>query len=90
MKGEPEERALRVGEYIAERGATVRSTAQVFGVSKSTVHKDVTGRLRHLDPALYRRVQKILAHNKAERHLRGGRATQQKYAQMARPQSKKY
>ncbi len=84
MKGDPEERAVRLGEYIVENGATVRRAARLFGVSKSTVHKDVTSRLRHLDPALFLEVQTVLEKNKAERHLRGGMATRRKYAAGAR------
>lgn len=80
MKGDPEERALRLGEYIVEHKSTVRGAAHVFGVSKSTVHKDVTSRLRHLAPELYLQVQQVLNINKAERHLRGGMATREKYA----------
>ena len=80
MKGDPEQRALLLGQYIADHNATVRSTAQIFGISKSTVHKDVTCRLRQQAPALYLRVQQVLRTNKAERHLRGGAATRQKYA----------
>lgn len=80
MKGNPEERAVILGEYIASTGATVRTAADRFGISKSTVHKDVTTRLRHLDPALFRRTQAVLERNKAERHLRGGAATRKKYA----------
>ena len=80
MKGNPEERAVLLGEYIACTGATVRAAANRFGISKSTVHKDVTSRLRHLDPELFRRAHTVLERNKAERHLRGGAATRQKYA----------
>ena len=80
MKGNPEERAVLLGEYIACTGATVRAAANRFGISKSTVHKDVTSRLRQLDPELFRRAQTVLERNKAERHLRGGAATRQKYA----------
>ena len=80
MKGNPEERARQLGEYIAANGATVRSAARRFGISKSTVHKDVTSRLRALDPSLYQSVQAVLGRNKAERHLRGGAATRRKYA----------
>lgn len=80
MKGNPEERAVLLGEYIACTGATVRTAAERFGISKSTVHKDVTTRLRHLDPELFRRAQTVLERNKAERHLRGGAATRKKYA----------
>ena len=79
MDNTVEERALTLGGYIAEEGATVRQAAQKFGVSKSTVHKDVTGRLRRLDPSLYRQVRVILDQNKSERHLRGGLATKEKY-----------
>lgn len=79
MKGNPEERAVRLGEYIVANSATVRAAALAFGISKSTVHKDVTCRLKRQNPALYRQVQLILGRNKAERHLRGGAATRQKY-----------
>lgn len=76
------ERAVRCGEYIAKTGCTVRACAAHFGVSKSTVHKDVTERLFYLEPALWRRVQKVLKVNLSERHLRGGRATRLKYEKM--------
>lgn len=79
MKGIVEERARALGEYICESKATVRKTAQKFGVSKSTVHKDVTGRLKTINPALYREVRRILDTNKSERHIRGGLATKNKY-----------
>ncbi len=82
MDNTVEERARLLGEYIAEEGATVRQAAQRFGVSKSTVHKDVTGRLRRLNPALYRRVREVLEINKSERHLRGGMATREKYRKL--------
>ena len=72
MKGDPEQRALLLGEYIVEHGATVRAAARAFGCSKSTVHKDVSVRLRTVGPELFRQVQMVLARNKAERHLRGG------------------
>ena len=68
MNVEPEQRAALLGEYIAEHSATVRAAARAFGCSKSTVHKDVSTRLRA-----------VLARNKAERHLRGGTATRRKY-----------
>ena len=80
MKGDPEQRAILLGEYIAEHGATVRAAAAAFGYSKSTVHKDVSTRLRSLSPALYAEVKAVLAKNKAERHLRGGAATREKYS----------
>ncbi len=79
MKGIVEERAAMLGEYIVKNGATVRSTAKKFGISKSTVHKDVSQRLKTLNPALYREVRQILDTNKSERHIRGGMATKNKY-----------
>lgn len=75
MKGIVEERAVELGEYIIESGATVRSAAKKFGVSKSTVHKDVSERLKYVNPQLYREVKTILEINKAQRHIRGGMAT---------------
>lgn len=79
MKVEPEQRAAILGEYIAEHSATVRAAARAFGCSKSTVHKDVSSRLRRVDPSLFARVQAVMARNKSERHLRGGAATKRKY-----------
>lgn len=79
MKGIVEERAVELGEYIIENGATVRSAAKKFGVSKSTVHKDVSQRLKGVDPTLYNEVKNILEINKAQRHIRGGMATRKKY-----------
>ena len=73
------ERCEVLGEYLAENGETVRSTASHFRISKSTVHKDVTERLYHKNPGLYAAVKEILDENKSERHLRGGEATRQKY-----------
>ena len=72
-------RCVLLGQYISEHNATVRETAAVFGVSKSTVHKDVTEKLRREAPALYKDVYIVLEKNKAERHLRGGAATKLKY-----------
>lgn len=72
-------RAIQIGEYIVEHKATVRKTAREFGVSKSTVHKDVTERLQDIDNSLYKEVHKILMINKSERHIRGGMATRKKY-----------
>ncbi|MDH7576659.1 MAG: sporulation transcriptional regulator SpoIIID [Bacillota bacterium] len=72
-------RVLEVSHYILESAATVRQTAQVFGVSKSTIHKDVTERLPKLNPQLALQVRNILELNKAERHIRGGEATRKKY-----------
>ncbi len=68
-----------VGAYILESRATVRQTAKVFNVSKSTVHKDVTERLPRVNPGLAKAVKEVLDFNKAERHIRGGEATRQKY-----------
>jgi putative DeoR family transcriptional regulator (stage III sporulation protein D) len=80
MKGDPDQRAVALGEYIAQHRATVRAAAAVFHISKSTVHKDVCWRLRRQAPALWAQVHAVLAQNKAERHLRGGEATREKYA----------
>jgi putative DeoR family transcriptional regulator (stage III sporulation protein D) len=79
MKGIVEERAVKLGEYIIENKATVRAAAGKFGVSKSTVHKDVAQRLKYIDPQLYRKVKVILEYNKEQRHIRGGIATKLKY-----------
>ena len=73
------ERSVVLGEYLLEHCATVREAARVFGISKSTVHKDVTDRLRHVNNTLYLEVQELLNKNKQERHLRGGEATRKKY-----------
>ena len=82
MKGNAWERAVKLGEYIVETKDTVRSAAAKFGISKSTVHKDVTDRLKVINPTLYREVSLVLEQNKQERHMRGGEATRQKYMQM--------
>ena len=74
-----EERALELAEYIIENRATVRAAARQFGVSKSTVHKDLSERLETIDRALYNQVKEILEFNKSERHIRGGLATRRKY-----------
>ena len=74
-----EERAVRLAQYIVENGATVRAAAKKFGVSKSTVHKDLTERLDKAHPSLFRQAKAVLEQNKAERHLRGGEATRIKY-----------
>ena len=79
MKGNIEERACEVALYIIENKATVRTAAKKFGISKSTVHKDISERLRQYDRALYLEAKKVLDVNKAERHLRGGLATREKY-----------
>lgn len=74
-----EQRACELAEYIIENKATVRAAAKQFGISKSTVHKDLTERLKTINPALYSEVRKLLDINKAERHIRGGMATKRKY-----------
>ena len=85
MKQETEgvwRRSERIARYIIEEKATVRAAAQKFGISKSTVHKDVTERLEKSDPALFEAVAEVLAVNKSERHLRGGEATRVKYLKL--------
>lgn len=79
MKGIVEERTIELGNYILENKTTVRGAAKKFGISKSTVHKDVSERLRSVNPQLYCQVRKILEINKAQRHIRGGLATRRKY-----------
>lgn len=80
MKDYIEERAIRIAIYIVESNATVRQTAKTFGVSKSTVHKDVTDRLMQINPVLAKQARHVLDVNKSERHIRGGLATKEKYA----------
>ena len=79
MKDYIEERAVKIASYIIETGATVRQAAKKFGISKSTVHKDVTERLLQINPSLAHEARKILDVNKQERHIRGGLATRKKY-----------
>ena len=79
MKGAVEERAVELGGYILENKATVRAAAKKFHISTSTVHKDVSERLREVNPQLYGQVRSILEVNKAQRHIRGGLATRRKY-----------
>ena len=79
MKEPMEKRACDLAVYIIETGATVRRAAQHFGISKSTVHKDLSQRLPRCNKHLYRQVRKVLDLNKAQRHIRGGQATKQKY-----------
>ncbi len=81
MRDDIDARACDLAVYILEHRATVRAAAKHFGISKSTVHKDVTERLRRANPGLYRRVRALLQENKALRHIRGGEATRQKYLQ---------
>ncbi|MBU5436717.1 sporulation transcriptional regulator SpoIIID [Tissierella sp. MSJ-40] len=79
MKDYIEERALEIAKYIISEKATVRQAASIFGVSKSTVHKDVTERLPRINPLVAAMVKQVLETNKAERHIRGGKATKLKY-----------
>ena len=74
-----DERTIDIGTYISENNATVRAAAKHFGISKSTVHKDITERLKKLNPQLAGAVRLVLDKNKSERHLRGGMATRKKY-----------
>ena len=79
MRTNMEERARELAVYIIENKTTVRAAAAKYGVSKSTVHKDLTERLRRVDPGLYAQVRQLLDWNKAQRHIRGGLATRRKY-----------
>lgn len=79
MKDYIEERVMDVARYIIESKATIRKTARMFGVSKSTVHKDVTERLPKINPQIAKEAKEILDLNKSERHIRGGKATKLKY-----------
>ena len=79
MREDMDQRARLLARYIIENGSTVRSAAKKFGVSKSTVHKDIAWRLRKADRILYLQVREGLEKNKAERHIRGGMATREKY-----------
>ena len=83
MKAQPDQRAVILGRYILENKTTVRAAAKIFGISKSTVHNDVTERLKSEDPELYAQVKDILEINKQERHIRGGLATRKKYRDIA-------
>ena len=83
-----DERCVQLGRYIAEHAATVRAAAQAYGISKSTVHKDVTIRLRDTDRTLYASVLAVLEENKTQRHMRGGLATKRKYEELARLRSR--
>ena len=80
MKIHIEERAIIVAKYIIDKNSTVRQTAKRFGVSKSTIHKDMTERLPKINPIIAKEAKHILDLNKAERHIRGGKATKMKYS----------
>lgn len=84
MNGHYDERAVELGRYIVETGATVRATGKKFGVSKSTVFTDVTSRLKKINPSLYSDVRRVLEKNKEERHIRGGIATKEKYSKIVK------
>ena len=88
MKGQPNDRAIILGEYILEHKATVRAAAKQFGISKSTVHKDVSERLPKIQPQLYPLVKEILELNKQERHIRGGLKKKKKYAKLEQQKHK--
>ena len=77
--GTKQERCVSLGQYIIQNKATVRNAAKVFGISKSTVHQDITARLEKVNPALHKQVKEVLETNKQERHIRGGMATKMKY-----------
>lgn len=79
MKAYIEKRAVEIAEFIVKSNATVRETAKKFGISKSTVHKDITERLLKIDMSLANKARKVLEINKSERHIRGGMATRRKY-----------
>lgn len=81
--GNKEERCVTLGQYIIENEATVRSAAKVFGISKSTVHQDITAHLAKENPCLHKQVKEVLEKNKQERHIRGGMATKKKYSDRA-------
>lgn len=79
MKGMPEERAIAIAKYMIENKTTVRQAAIMFGISKSTVHKDITTNLIQINKSLYMQVRDLMEINKKERHIRGGKATKEKY-----------
>lgn len=82
LKNYIEERALEIARYIIDNNATVRQAAKQFGISKSTVHKDITSRLMQISPSMAAEARKVLDRNKSERHIRGGLATREKYLRL--------
>ncbi len=90
MKDYIRERVVSAAKYILDSRATVRETAKVFGVSKSTIHKDVTERLPRINPLLAGNVKTVLEYNKAERHIRGGKATKEKYLKTSSKRTQNY
>lgn len=83
MKDYMRERILEIADYILETKATVRQAAKIFGVSKSTVHKDMTERLLEINPEKAKLVKQVLEYNKSQRHIRGGKATKRKYLNLS-------
>lgn len=83
LKDYIQERVIAAANYIMDTKSTVRETAKVFGVSKSTIHKDVTERLPRINASLSDKVKRVLEYNKAERHIRGGKATKEKYKKVS-------
>lgn len=83
INGSKQERCVSLAQYIIENNATVRTAGKVFGISKSTVHQDITSRLEKVDPELYKQVRELLDLNKQERHIRGGMATKRKYSELS-------
>ena len=81
--GTKQERCVSLTKYIIETKATVRNAGKVFGISKSTVHQDITTRLEKVNPELHKKVKEILEQNKQERHIRGGMATKEKYKKIS-------
>ena len=88
LSAEEKERCIRLGEYLVEHNSTVRNTAQYFGISKSTVHKDLTEKLPNISKSLYIEAKRVMDKNKAERHIRGGKATQNKYRSLRNKKGK--
>ncbi len=83
MRDSVDIRAVELGEFIVKNKATVRSAAKAFGISKSTVHMDITSRLKSIDPILYSQARRVLDFNKSQRHIRGGLATRQRYKNLS-------
>ena len=81
--GTKQERCVSLARYMIDNGSTVRNSGKVFGISKSTVHQDITSRLEKVDPELYKQVRELLDLNKQERHIRGGMATKRKYSELS-------
>ena len=83
ISGSKQERCVSLAQYIIDNRSTVRNAGKVFGISKSTVHQDITARLEKVNPELHRQVREVLEQNKQERHIRGGMATKQKYLELS-------